>query len=542
MKPAPNLQSKPWERLSLRPAGLLLPLVGLVVATACGTGDDRGNGASATGGTAVLCIASQPESLNAFASPDLHATDLVPVLFTPLLRYGEGTTFEPWLAREWSWSDDLLELQLLLRDDVVWHDGEPLTAEDVVWTIRTATDPEFAYWQGEDFARLDTIHTSAPGVVTLRLVEPDAALMEAVGRLPILPRHLLEDLSAEEFGRAPYHREPVGSGPYQFVERRTDGSIVLGRNDRYPEDLGRGALGRILIRPIPELTSQLVALRTGSVHGCVTGPGIAEEVDAAESVRGLVSGPYGVQILALRVDRPPVDDPRVRRALSAALDRADLARLSSPLAEPAATFMPRSSPFRSDTILQPDSDPERAAILLDSAGWRFRGRNDIRTDPGGRPLRLTLTGPQQYQDMLTLVQAQLRRVGVDAELRLLEGSAYIGLLQNPEQRPTVMAIILSPAKVQAFDPFSDLHSEGFTNLAGYSNPQVDSLVERLSRTVAPEERRSIYHQLQRRIAEDVPTLYTIYIPRLLAVRHELQGVEVDPAGPFANVTEWRLDR
>ncbi len=131
-------------------------------------------------------------------------------------------------------------------------------------------------------------------------------------------------------------------------------------------------------------------------------------------------------------------------------------------------------------------------------------------------------------------------MGVEVDLRLMEASAYMGMLQDPEQRPAVMAMTLSPVKVQAYDPYSDIHSEGFSNLAGYSHPRVDSLVDRLAGTIDPEARRSIYHELQRRIAEDVPTLYTIYIPRLLAVRNDLQGVEVDPAGPFATVTEWRL--
>ncbi|NIQ53360.1 MAG: hypothetical protein GWM92_14620, partial [Gemmatimonadetes bacterium] len=229
----------------------------------------------------------------------------------------EGAEFRPGLAREWAWSDDLRELELTLRDDVVWHDGEAVSAGDVVWTIRAAADPEYAYWQGQDFARLDTVYTPSPGVVVLGLSEPDAGMMEALAQLPVLPRHRLADLSPEEFGRAPFHREPVGSGPYEFVERRTDGSILLRRSDRFPEDLGRGTLDRIVLRPIPELTSQLVELRTGNVGACVTEPGIASRVEDVESVRNVVSGPYGVQIIALRVDRPPLDDVQVRRAFSA---------------------------------------------------------------------------------------------------------------------------------------------------------------------------------------------------------------------------------
>jgi peptide/nickel transport system substrate-binding protein len=518
---------------------VLLPV--LLAVAACGEGGD-GDSAPGPGAgqTAVVCLGSQPEALDAFASPDLLASDLLPVLYTPLLRYGRGTGFEPGLARDWAWSDDLLELVLVLRDDVLWHDGERVTAADVVWTIRTAADPDYGYWQGEDFAALDTAYARGPDTVVVRLTGPDAAVTEAVGRLPVLPRHLLVDMAPEELDRAGYHREPVGNGPYAFVERRPDGSVLLSRNDRHPADLGRGTLDRILLRPITETTSQLVELRTGNVDACVTAPGVAEQVEDAGSLRGIVTGPFGVQVLPLRVDRPPLDDARVRRALSAAIDRSEIARISSPLAEPAGTFMPRSSPFRSDSLLQPDADPGRAAALLDSAGWRIRDGDDIRTDGSGRPLTFTITAPQQARDVLTLVQGQLRRVGVDVELELMETAAYFGLLQDPDRRPTAMALIFSPAKLRTYDPFAELHSEGFSNLGGYSSARVDSLIERLARTADPDARTRIYHELQRRVAEDVPMLYTIYLPRLFAVGEALQGVEVTDAGPFATVTDWRL--
>lgn len=521
-------------------ASVLLVALG-VVGCGEGGGGDRAPG-SGPGQTAVVCLGSQPEALDAFASPDMLASDLLPVLYTPLLRYaqGEGSGFAPGLARGWAWSDDLLELTLALRNDVAWHDGEPVTAADVVWTIRAAADPDYGYWQGEDFATLDTVYTSGSDTVVVRLTRPDASVTEAVGRLPVLPSHLLADSTPEAFGRAAYHREPVGNGPYEFVERRPDGSVLLRRNDRQPADLGGGTLDRIVLRPIPETTSQLIELRTGNVHACVTSPGLADEVDAAASLRGIVTGPFGVQVLPLRVDRPPLDDARVRRAISAAIDRSEIARIMSPLAEPAGTFMPRSSPFRSDSFLQPDADPDRAAATLDSAGWRIRAGSGIRTDTSGRPLRFTITAPQQGRDVLTLVQGQLRRVGVDVELQLMETAAFFGLLQDPDRRPMAMALIFSPAKLQTYDPFSELHSEGFSNLAGYADSRVDSLIEQLSRTVEPERRRTIYREIERRVAVDVPTLYTVYLPRLLAVRDELQGVRVTDAGPFASIVDWHI--
>lgn len=512
-----------------------------VVAALSGCGDGADGGAeSPRGGTVVVCLSTQPESLNSFASPDEIALDLLPVLYTPLLGYGAEGDLRPGLARGWTWSEDSRVLRLALRPDVSWHDGEPVTAGDVVWSIRTAADPEFQYWQGEDFAAVDTAYAAGADTVVVELAQPDAGFTEAVGRLPIMPAHLLAGMTPEEFGRAPYHREPVGNGPYEFVERRVDGSILMRRNEDYPQELGRGILDRILLRPVAELSAQLVELRTGGAHACVTSLRVAQDVQDAEALRAAVVGPVGIQVLPLRNDRPPFDDPRVRRAFSAALDRSQIARLVSPVAEPAGTFMPRSSPFRSDSLRQPDASPELAATLLDSAGWRLRDGAQVRSNAAGEPLSFTITAPQPYRDMLTLVQEQLRRVGIDAELRLMEWSAYVGLLQDPERRPVAMGLTFSPSRVLAYDPYAELHSEGFSNLAGYSDPRVDSLVETLGRTGDVDARRRMYDQLQRQVARDVPMIYTVYVPRLLALRRELQGVEATPAGPFATVTEWRL--
>jgi peptide/nickel transport system substrate-binding protein len=527
---------------ALRARALTL-LVGVAALVGCGSdeGDapaSRGDGPGAAGGTAVVCLGTRPESLNPFTSPDQLALDLVPVLYSSLVRYGDEGTFRPGLAREWAWSDDMRRLTLRLRDDLAWHDGQPVTPEDVAWTLRTAADPDFAYWQGEDLAEVDSVFVDGQGAVVLTLDRPDASLIESLVALPVLPRHLLQDRSPETFGQASYHREPVGSGPYRFGARAADGSVTLVRSEDYPADLGRGNLDRIVIRPVPDVTSQLIELRTGNVDACVTGARLAEQIADAATLRGLLTGPIGVQVLPLRVDRPPFDDARVRRAISAALDRTEIARLISPLAEPAGTFLPRSNPFRSADLLQPDDDPERAAALLDSAGWQLRGQDDIRTNAAGERLSFTFTGPQAYRELLTLIQEQLRRAGIDSRLRLLETATYFGMLDDPEQRPEAMALTFSPTKVYAYDPFSELHSDGFSNLAGYSDPRIDSLVEALSATADPDTQRGLYQALQREVAEDVPMIYTIYLPRLMIVGDRLQGVEVTPAGPFATVTEW----
>jgi peptide/nickel transport system substrate-binding protein len=282
----------------------------------------------------------------------------------------------------------------------------------------------------------------------------------------------------------------------------------------------------------------MTELRTGGVDVCVTGSSRARDVQAA-GLSAVPVLPAGVQVIPLDNARPPFNDVRVRRALSAALNRAELALAISPIARPAGTFMPAGDTRWTDPSLrQPDNDSARAVLLLDSAGFSTLGSDGIRRNAAGQPLRFTLVAPQPLQNLLTVVQAQLRRVGADAELRFLEGGAFVEAVGNPASRPAAIALTFISDRFLYPDPYAELHSGGDSNLSNYRNARVDSLVQRLRDVLPDEERARIYRELQERVTQDVPLLYTVYVPRLLAVGSRLQGVTADRNGPLGNVSEW----
>jgi peptide/nickel transport system substrate-binding protein len=518
-------------------ARVLAPCALLSTSAAC-AGDGAQQRASA-GGTAVYCTATLPDQLNTFVTPDVIAADARWLLYTPLVRYDSaGNSTVPWLATGWRWNAERTELAMALRTDVVWHDGEPLDAEDVVWTLRTAADPTFGYAGADDLAGLTEVVATARDSVRLRFGRPLIAELEPFIGMPILPRHLLDTIPADRFAQSPYHREPVGSGPFRFVERTVDGAIVLARNDAFPETLGRAALDRLVLRGIPEPTAQLVELETGNIQVCIMGASRAAEVERSGRLHALAVPPVGVYVLPLDTRRAPLNDARVRRALSAALDRTTLAASLSPVIRPARTFLLSSSTWLDSTALQLDGDTAHAAALLDSAGWR-PGANGMRRDAACRPLQFALTGPQPFRNLLTVVQSQWRAVGIDVALRFMEGAAYISAIRNPDTRPAAMTLSFFPDLVMTPDPWEQLHSTGGSNLASYRNAAVDSLAALLRTPIADAERAALYHALQRYVAHDVPLVYLLHAPRLLAVSAELEGVHIDANGPFASASSWR---
>lgn len=507
--------------------------------TACGVRDEAPR-AAASGGTAVYCMSSLPQQLNTFVTPDLGAADVRWLLFTPLVRYApDATAVQPWLATSWQWDSAGKVVTIALRTDVMWHDGDPVDADDVAWAVRIAADLEYGYFGNDDIAGLVEAAVVASDTVRLTFDRTMTAGMEPFVHLPILPKHLLDTIPAAAFARSPYHLEPIGSGPWRFVERSVDGSIVLGRNDDFPEALGRPALDRLVLRAVPEAASALVELETGNVEACAMGSTRAAAIDRSERLRAVAVPPVGLYVMPLDTRKPPLQDARVRRALSAALDRAALAASMSSAMRPARTFLPPDSRWADSAALQPDADTTLANVLLDEAGWR-RGASGTRVNASGAPLRFTLVGPQPHQNLLTVVQAQWRRVGVDVELQFMEGSAYIATIRNPETRPQAMSLSFFPDRLLTPDPSSQLHSGGGSNLSFYSVPEVDRLTESLATALDDAARADAYRQLQRRVAEDVPLIYVIHAPRLLAVSDELEGVEADANGPLAGVSTWRL--
>lgn len=519
---------------SRQPARSFLILSTALLAVACGAADQRPSTRAV-----VLCTQALPSGLNPFVTQDVAAADLVSLLYTPLVRYDDSGGFAPYLAREWTWSADGREVTFVLRDDVTWHDGSPLTAEDVAWSIRTASDSTYAYL-GPALDRVEEVTVPGDGSVRVRLAAPSLAGVEPFAGLPILPRHLLAEVPAADFARAPYHREPVGSGPYRFAGRLPDGSLRFERYDDFPGELGVPQIGRLFLRAVPEGINAQVGLTTGELDLCVAPAGVARALAEAPDIDMETVPPAAMVVIPLNTAKQPLGDSRVRRALSAALDRSEIAALISPVAEPARTFLPHGNPDVAPELAQPDADTALAAALLDSAGWNRIGPDGVRRNAAGEPLRFEFMGAQPSRELMTQIQAQLARVGAQADLRVMEASAYYGLIGDPERRPAAMMLGFVPDRVLNPDPWSQLHSEGESNLTGFRSAATDSLVSRLRVASDAEERRRIHTELQARLAEDVPMLYIAYIPRLMAVGSRVQNVRADLNGPFASIAGWRI--
>jgi peptide/nickel transport system substrate-binding protein len=523
------------------PHRLLILLAALAVG--CGPGDDGPSSDARTGGTIVACVQHVPQVLNPFVSPDQASVSLAPLVFTTLVRYadpdGDGP-FVPGLAAHWEWDPERRAVRFRLRDDLRWHDGEPVTAADVVWTLGAASDPAFTYWNASDFTTLAGVDANADGEVEVRFTEPYGPGLEPFAILPILPHHLLADVAPDTFPRAGYHRDPVGSGPYVFRGRTAGNQLVFERSP-YDPDIGGTAGGpaRIVVKEIPELSTLLVELRTGVTDLCLTGPSAAREASTVSGLQLIPAPPPSTQVLLLDHRSPFFERAEARRAISAAIDRRSVAAVVSPLATPARTLTPGSWPAPADSLLLPDAAPALTDSLLRTAGWMPAAGGNGWQRPDGTPFEFTLLAPQGFEPVLTVLQDQLARAGIRARPRILEGSTFIDVVLDPDRRPPAMVLGLAPSRVHAPDPRSSLHSTGGTNLGGYQNPIADSLIDALARAAADDARASLYTALQALVATDAPLVHLLHLPNVVITGAGLEGVVAGPAGVFASAPHWR---
>lgn len=528
--------------MSIRSASIILLALGI---TGCGGESSSGGvaadgdaGTPVQGGTAVVSRVSDFDSFNQFVSTDYDTGQVLRhMLFMPLVRLDAEMNYEPYLAESTELSPDGLALTFRIRPGVTWHDGTPVTADDVVWSAEMYMNPDLAFANAQYFQFVERVEKSDDATVVFHFnaVHSDA-LADFLEWEP-MPRHLLEDVGAAEMRSAPFNRNPVGNGPFRFVSWTPNQQAVFEANPDFV--LGRPNLDRVVFRVIPEQTTELTELLTGRVD-LIRGvqPSEARRVEASEGVRLLSNPSRSYTFLAWNTEDPLFSDARVRRALTMAIDRQRIvdALLFGYGRVAVSDVLPFQWQFDEDLEPWPH-DPERARQLLAEAGWSD-GDGDGVLDRQGRPFRFTLEtnqGNDLREDIIVIVQSNLRAIGVDAQPRLAEWNTMIDRLKQRE----FQAVVSGWSVDFKFDPSETLGCEGGTyNYPSYCNPAADSLVRQGLTTLDQEEARPYWDRYQRIIHEDQPYTFLYYLDERLGLSRRLQGVQGDARGHLASVHEW----
>ena len=487
----------------------------------------------------VEAVSDEPPLFNPVLAPyTLAGQDVLTLVFAGLVRADAVGNLQPDLAEGWEVSPDGRVYTFRLRDGLAWHDGAPLDADDVRFTIGLV-QAEDHQGNGElaDLWRGVTVDATDERTVRFSLPDPLASFPEHL-TLGLLPRHLLEGVTAAALPLHPFNRYPIGSGPYQVTALEPE-RAVLERHSGYHGTPPR--LDRIELRFFPDRGGAVEALLSGRVDGL--GHLRADEVERAAATPRLAVYAFPerskVATLALNVQSELFAERAVRLAVARAVDRDGLVRRAlDGRGEPAFGPIPVQSWAYAQVPSAAEYDPIGATALLDGAGWQV-GPSGIREREGRRLAFTALTAdtPERLAVARELVE-QLGRVGFAVELRPLPSDELTE--EYLERRQFEAALVGSWAMGSDPDVYPQWHSSQVApvggNYAGFADPDVDRWLEAGRQELRPEDRRNAYLHFQARWAEEQPSVMLYHPLSSFAVSKDVRGVQADPRPD----SSWRL--
>ncbi len=464
--------------------------------------------------------------LNPILSTDTSSGAVEGVIFTGMTKINEKLEIIPDLAKSWDISKDGKVWLFHLRTDVKWHDGQPFTAKDVVFTFNSIMNPKVNSVRRSDFI-IDgqPIKFIAVDQYTVKAVlpKPFAPFLVHSG-MGIVPEHLLK---GKDINTADLNRHPIGTGPFKFAEWRSGDYVKVVRNDNYYD--GKPKLAEILFRVIPDENATLIALEAGEVDEA----GIpAKDYSRVKNLKGVNVFEYDALMyvyLGLNLDKPIFKDKRVRQALAYGTDKNQLVSLIlKKLGTPAYCPSAPISWAYSDNVEKYPYDPEKAKALLKEAGVEN--------------LEFTCLvnqGNKEREKAAIILQQQYKKIGVKMVIRELEWSALLKIINKPTAPKDFDAVIIGWSLGLDPDAYSIWHSSQYPagfNFIKYSNKRVDRLLEVGRTTMDKAKRKKIYSEMNRLISIDQPYVFLWYPKTVSGVRDRVGGLaKPGPAGLFLNI-------
>ena len=476
-----------------------------------------------------------------FLADDVSSSSICELVYNGLTKVDKDLNIVGDLAEGWDVAEGGLSITFHLRKGVKWHDGAPLTAEDVRFTYETILDPETGCPYISSYAGIKKIRVLDPHTIRFDYTRPYAPALLKFG-MGIIPKHLFEGI--EDIRKTPYARSPVGTGPYMFFRWKTGEYIILEENPDYYEHVP--GIKRYVYRIAPDQAVQFLELASGGIDSMALNPyqfryrsNTPEFRERIKKYRYLA---HSYTYIGYNLKDPLFSDGRVRRALNYAINKREIIdAVLLGLGEPCTGPFLKGSPYYDESLRGYDYDPKKAALLLREAGWRDADGDGI-LEKGKQEFRFTLVtnqGNQVREDIAAVVQGQWAKLGIKAQINVVAWAAFLDQFVN---KKNFQAVILGWTIPIDPDPYTVWHSgsmrEGGLNFISYSNRRVDELIERGREEFDVSLRKEMYHEIQKLISEDAPYTFLFFPYATPAVAKRFKGIEPAPAGIGYNFIDW----
>jgi peptide/nickel transport system substrate-binding protein len=480
--------------------------------------------------TVTMVIESSPTSLDPRIGVDSQSEHITSLIFDSLVHKNAHFNLDPWLATSWE-TPDPLTYRFHLRTDVHFHNGKPLTATDVKYTLDSMRNGTVITAKAGALARIDHVDAPDAATIVIHLKQPDAALLWNLsdGAIGIVPAG-----SGSDFA---FH--PIGSGPFRFVSQLQDDEVIIERNDHSWQP--RPAIPRIRFAVVPDAITRALELEKGSADVCIN-------CLTADMVSALIkrpnlqveSGPgTNLNYISFNTQDSLLRDIRVRQAIAYAMNRpliiSSLWRGRAQLAE---SLLPPEHWAWTGDVQQYPYDPAKANALLDAGGWK-RGDDGVR-------FHLTMkTSTDETSRLLAMIlQQQLRDIGIALEVRSFEFATFYADISKGAFQMYTLRWLGGNEDPDIFGYAFDSHRTPprGANRGRYVNAALDELIKEGATSSDQALRRTDYVKVQQILAAELPSINLWYLDAVLVHTRRLQNIHISSSGNFdflraATVTE-----
>ncbi len=477
---------------------------------------------------------------------DSASFEITSLIFDGLLKYDKNLQLEPDLAEKWEISEDKLKIRFHLRKGVKWQDGKPFTSKDVEFTWKVYVNPKTPTAYATDYLRVKEFRVIDDHTIEIIYENPYAPALGSWASLSVLPSHLFDGV--DDIAKSPLTRKPVGTGAFIFKEWQTQEKIVVDANPNYFQ--GRPYISRVIKRVIPDLATQFLELKAGKIDSMgLTPMQFVRQTSGQWWDANYKKYKYlfnGYTYLGFNLLDKRFRDKRVRYAITHAIDRKKIVEgVLLGLGEVAHTPYKPDTYWHNPNVMKLEYDPEKAKRLLAEAGWIDTDGDGI-LDKDGKPFEFTIItnqGNEQRQKAATMIQSDLKKVGIKVNIRVYEWAAFLKNFINKKDFEAVVlawSIGIDPNQIEIWN--STRTAEHQLNFISYNNPEVDRLLELGVSTFDPAERKKYYDRFQEVLAEDQPYTF-LWVPYSLpAVSSRFHGIDPGPAGISYNFEKWYVPK
>lgn len=500
------------------------------------------------GGEYAEGIVGQPVYVNPLLSQTSEAdADLVRLVYSGLLKYDKEGRIINDLAEGYEVSEDQKTYTVHLKKNAKWHDGEPVTGNDVIFTVRAVQDPAYKSplrqnWQGAEVEQLDDY------TIKFSLKNPYFGFLDSNLTMGIIPKHIWENIAPEKFTLSEYNSHPIGSGPYRLADFQKDsgGNIISCRLAAFPGYFeGEAYISKFNFNFYPDEQALIAAYNKKEIDGM--GNIIPDEIGEIKSKSARIyelNMPNYFAVFLNQTKSAALADDKVREALAYGVNRDEIIEkvLHGKGVAVFSPFLPRMKEYEDD-ISKYEFNAGKAKEILEEDGWKS-GSEGAR-EKNGKKLEFDIftLDSRDLTETADILKEQWKEIGADARVNVL---AVSDLQQNYIRPREYGALLFGQAVSFNPDPYSFWHSSqkrdpGY-NLALFDDKKSDELLDKARQELDEGKRIESYREFQKILTKEIPAIF-LYSPGFLyPVNQKVKGIEVQnintPSWRFAEVNKW----